>query len=366
MNIKLSKPRTLKSLALTLVAGLTMAVATGVPTSAATKISKPATAKVVRIGFFANVTHTPALVAAQHKLFEKYLGLDKTKVEYVVFSAGPSAIEAMKGGAVDVTYIGPNPSIAGYVVTRGSLLKIISGSTANGAQLVVRDTINTVADLKGKKIASPQLGNTQDVALRTWLASQGFKTSVLGTSDVTVIPTENAQSLALFQRGDIDGAWLPEPWASRLVLDAGAKVFLDEKTLWPNSKFLTTNIIAESSFLAKYPGTVSSILKAHIDATNYANKNPLLAQDDVQAQIEKWTGKRLADNVIKRAWSNLSFTWEPLASTLSKSADDAVDAGLLTSIGSRGLNGIYDISLLNKILKAKKLKLVSSDGLGKQ
>ena len=357
---------TQKIIAFTLITGLAMAAATAIPSSAATKVVKPATAKVVRIGFFANVTHAPALVAQQHKLFEKYLGLDKTKIEYVLFSAGPAAIEAMKGGAVDVTYIGPNPSVAGFVVTRGALLKIISGSTANGAQLVVRDTINTVADLKGKKIASPQLGNTQDVALRTWLASQGYKTSILGSSDVTVIPTENAQTLTLFQRGDIDGAWLPEPWASRLVLEAGAKVFLDEKTLWPKSKFLTTNIIAGSSFLAKYPGTISSILKAHIDAVNYINKNPLLAQNDSQAQIEKWTGKRLADNVITRAWSNLLFTWEPLASSLSKSADDAVDAGLLTNMGSKGLIGIYDLSLLNTQLKARKIKPVSAEGLGKQ
>jgi NitT/TauT family transport system substrate-binding protein len=348
-----------------IVTTLSLAIS-ALPSSAATKVVKPATAPVVRIGFFANVTHAPALIAQQEKFFEKYLGSDKTKIEYVLFGAGPAAIEAMKGGAVDITYIGPNPSISGYVTTRGSLLRIISGATANGAQLVVREGISTVADLRGKKIASPQLGNTQDVALRTWLAAQGYKTSILGGGDVTVIPTENAQTLALFQRGDIDGAWLPEPWASRLVLEAGAKVFLDEKTLWPKGQFLTTNIIAGSSFLKKYPGTVNALLSAHIDAINFIKNNEDPAKEDAQLQIEKWTGKRLANNVITRAWSNLTFTWEPLSSSLSKSADDAVDAGLLTGISSRGLNGIYDLSLLNKILKTKKIKTVSAQGLGRQ
>lgn len=349
-----------------IVATISLSFGVVAPTLAAPKANKPATAQVVRIGFFANVTHAPALVAQQQKYFEKYLGLDKSKVEYVLFNAGPNAIEAMKGGAIDITYIGPNPAIAGYSVTRGSLLKIVSGSTANGAQLVVRENIKAVSDLKGKKIASPQLGNTQDVALRSWLNGQGFKTSISGESDVTVIPTENAQTLALFQRGDIDGAWLPEPWASRLVLEAGAKVLIDEKVLWPNSKFLTTNVIVESSFLKKYPGTVSSVLKAHFDAIRYIKKNTTQSQEDTQIQIEKWTGKRLADSVITRAWSNLLFTWEPLSSSLSKSADDAVEVGLLTTLGSRGLNGIYDLRLLNQVLKSNKIKSVSAEGLGRQ
>ena len=330
------------------------------------KIVKLATSDVVRIGFFSNVTHAPALVAQERKFFEKYLDKDKTKIEYIAFNAGPAAIEALKGGALDVTYIGPNPSISGFASTRGTLLKIISGSTSNGAQLVVREGINSVADFAGKKIASPQLGNTQDVALRSWLASNGFKTSINGVGDVTVIPTENSQTLALFQRGDIDGAWLPEPWASRLVLEAKAKVFLDEKILWPNSKFLTTNIIASSTFLAKYPGTVKSILKGHLDSLDFINKNTVMAKDDVQKQITKWSGKPLADNVINRSWLNLGFSYEPLAATLSKSADDAVDAGLLTNLGSKGLSGIYDLALLNQILKEGKKKSVTSDGLGKE
>jgi len=324
------------------------------------------TADVIRIGYFANVTHAPALVARDKLLFEKAFAKDKTKIEWITFNAGPSAIEAFKGGALDVTYIGPNPSIAGYASTKGSLIRIIAGSTANGAQLIVRSDINTVADFLGKKIASPQLGNTQDVALRAWLASNNYKVSITGAGDVTVIPTENAQSLALFQRGDIDGAWVPEPWASRLVLEANGKVFLDEKDLWPKKQFLTTQLIAQTSFLAKYPKTIESLLKGHLAALAFIKKSPLEAKEAVQSQIAAATGKRLSDNVIDRAWTNLSFTYDPLPATLVKSAEDAVDAGLLTNLGSRGLVGIYDLRILNRVLLASKLKKISAQGLGKE
>jgi len=336
----------------------------GVP--AVNAAPKEKVAPKVRVGFFANVTHAPALVGQDQKFFEKYLTKDKTSVEYIAFNAGPTAIEAMKAGALDVTYIGPNPAINGFAGTRGTLLKIVSGSTSGGAELVVKPTINSVADLRGKKIASPQLGNTQDVALRAWLKEQGLSTSVTGGGDVTVIPTENAQTLALFQKGDLDGAWLPEPWSTRLVTEAGAKVFLNEKTLWKKGQFVTTHIIVNSEFLKKYPGTVRSILNGHLDALNYIAKDSTKSKDAVQRQIERVTGKRLPDAVLDRAWTNLTFTADPISQSLRKSADDAVDVGLLTNLGSRGLSGIYDLRILNSLLKTKKAKVVSSGGLGQQ
>jgi NitT/TauT family transport system substrate-binding protein len=209
---RLSVVAGLVSIALT--AGLGVNVAAAVTPAEPTRapatgtLPKLPTAPVVRIGFFANVTHAPALVAQQLRLFETFLGKDGTKVEYVAFNAGPAAIEAMKGGAIDISYIGPNPSISGYTSTGGTLLRVVSGATSGGAQFVVKQGINTVADLKGKKIASPQLGNTQDVALRSWLKDNGLSTSTTGGGDVTVVPTENATTLTLFKRGDLDGAWL--------------------------------------------------------------------------------------------------------------------------------------------------------------
>jgi NitT/TauT family transport system substrate-binding protein len=241
----------------------------------------------------------------------------------------------------------------------------VSGVTSGGAQLVVKPSITSTAQLKGKKLATPQLGNTQDVALRSWLKDQGFRTSTTGAGDVTITPTENATTLNLFKQGEIDGAWLPEPWASRLVLEAGAKVLLDEKELWPNGEFVTTNIIASQAFLNKYPGTVRSVLQANNSAIKYIAANVEKSKDVVQAQITKWVGRPLPDAVITRSWGNLKFTWNPLPKTLAKSADDAVNAGLLT-LGQNKLAGIYDLRLLNQVLKAAKAKTVSAEGLGRQ
>ncbi len=333
--------------------------------SASSALPKLATAPVVRIGFFANVTHAPALVAVQLGLFEKQLAKEGTKVEYTVFNAGPAEIEAMKGGAIDIGYIGPNPSVSGFTSTNGSLLRVVSGATSGGAQLVVRSNINSIADLKGKKIATPQLGNTQDVALRSFLKDNKLTFNSAGGGDVAIIPTDNATTLALFKRGDVDGGWLPEPWASRLVLEAGAKVLVDEKELWPGGQFVTTDIIASQAFLNQYPGTVRSVIQANNSAIKWIAKNVLPAKDVVQVQIKKWTGSQLADPVINRAWGNLRFTWDPLPLTLKKSADDAVTAGVLT-LNPGALNGIYDLRLLNSTLKAAKARTVSAGGLGLQ
>ncbi|MEI6361684.1 MAG: ABC transporter substrate-binding protein [Actinomycetes bacterium] len=353
---------------LALTAGLAAPAAHAAPAPAAKPaagLPKLPTAPVVRIGFFANVTHAPALVARQLRLFETFLGKDGTKVEYTVFNAGPAAIEAMKGGAIDISYIGPNPSVSGYTTTGGTLLRVVSGATSGGVQFVTKPSITTVAQLKGKKIASPQLGNTQDVALRSWLKDNGLSTSTSGGGDVTVVPTDNATSLALFKKGDIDGAWVPEPWASRLVLEGGGRVFLDEKSLWPGGQFVTTDIVASQKFLNQYPGTVRSVLQANNSAIKYIAANVQKAKDVVQQQITAATGKPLPEAVITRSWGNLRFTWDPLPLTLKKSADDAVNAGLLT-LGPNKLAGIYDLRLLNQVLQAASARAVTAAGLGRQ
>jgi NitT/TauT family transport system substrate-binding protein len=354
-------------LAATAGLGASAHAATPSPTPAPTAAALPklATAPVVRIGFFANVTHAPALVAQQLRLFDTFLGKDGTQVQYVLFNAGPAAIEAMKGGAIDMAYVGPNPTVSGYTSTGGTLLRVVSGVTSGGAQLVVKPSINAPADLKGKTLATPQLGNTQDVALRSWLKAHGLKTSTTGTADVTITPTDNATTLALFKKGSIDGAWLPEPWASRMVIEGGAKVLVDEKDLWPNGQFVTTNLVASQQFLNQYPGTVRAVIQANNSAIKYIAANVDKSKAVVQQQITQWTGKPLPDAVITRSWGNLRFTWDPLPATLAKSADDAVSAGLLT-LGTNKLQGIYDLRLLNQVLKVAKAKPVSAGGLGRQ
>lgn len=331
----------------------------------ATTLPKLPTAPIVRVGFFANITHAPALVAQQLRLFETLLGRDGTKVEYTVFNAGPAAIEAMKGGAIDMTYIGPNPAVSGYTTTGGTLLRVVSGVTSGGAALVVKPNINSVQDLRGKKIATPQLGNTQDVALRAWFKENGINTTTQGGGDAFITPTENATSLNLFRRGDIDAAWTVEPWTSRLVLEGGGKVLLDEKTLWPGGQYVTTHIIANQRFLAQYPGTVRSVLQANNAAIRYIAANVQKSKDVTQAGITQWTSRPLPDAVINRAWGNLRFTWDPLPKTLAKSADDAAAVGLL-QLGPNKLQGIYDLRLLNSVLQASKAKPVSAGGLGRQ
>ncbi len=172
-------------------------------------------ATALRLGYFPNITHAPALIGVNKGFFQEALG--STKLEAKTFNAGPAAIEALFSGAIDATYIGPNPAINGWSQSKGTGLKIIAGSTSGGAGLVVKPTINGPADLKGKKIATPQLGNTQDVALRAWLKQNGLNADQQGGGDVSVLPQDNATALQAFAQGAIDGAWVPEPYLSRLV-----------------------------------------------------------------------------------------------------------------------------------------------------
>src|SRR4051794_27760798 len=242
------------------------------------------TADELRLGYFANVTHAAGVIGVQEGLFADELG--DTKLTTRVFNAGPDEVEALFGGALDAAYIGPSPTINAYGQSDGDAIRIIAGAASGGAQLVVRDGINTAADLKGTTLATPQLGNTQDVALRSWLTDQGLENSVEGGGDVTIAPTANADTLTAFQAGDLDGAWLPEPWASRLVLEAGAHVLVDERDLWPDGQFVTTNIIVRTDYLEKYPETVAALLRGHVAAVQLATDDPDAAKAAVNAGLE--------------------------------------------------------------------------------
>lgn len=316
-------------------------------------------ATTLRLGYFANVTHAPALVGVGKGLIAKDLG--STKLETQVFNAGPAAIEALNAGAIDATYIGPNPAINAFVKSNGAAVRIVSGATSGGAQLVVRPGIRSAADLKGKNLASPQLGGTQDVALRAWLTEQGLKNSPSGGGDVTITPTENAQTLKLFQAGRLDGAWLPEPWASRLVLDAGAKVLVDERSLWPGGRFLTTHLVVSTRFLEEHPQTVEALLRANLDSIDWIGAHRAEAQQVVNDQIAEASGKPLSGPVIGRAFAGIEVTSDPLAGTLPRLLSDGVTAGVTRRAS---LTGIYDLRLLNKVLQEKGRPPVSAAGLG--
>ncbi|MEV8557074.1 aliphatic sulfonate ABC transporter substrate-binding protein [Streptomyces sp. NPDC051917] len=314
----------------------------------------------VKIGYFGNLTHATALVGREQGLFQKELGA--TKADYATFNAGPSEIEALNSGSIDIGWIGPSPAINGYTKSNGKSLKIISGSASGGVKLVVNPKkISSLKDVKGKKIATPQLGNTQDVAFLNWAADQGWKVDAQsGKGDVTVVRSDNKVTPDAFKAGSVDGAWVPEPTASKLVAEGG-KVLLDESTLWPDKKFVITNIIVRQAFLKEHPKAVEAVLKASVEANKWINANPDQAKAAANKQLGIDSGKELPANVLDPAWKSIQFTDDPLASTLNTEAAHAVKAGLLDT---PNLKGIYDLTILNKVLKASGDSPVDAAGLG--
>lgn len=300
----------------------------------------------LRLGYFANVTHAPAIIGEEKGLFAQALG-SRVKIEYVYFNSGTEAIEALFSGAIDASFMGPNPAINAFAKSKGAALRIVAGTTSGGASLVVRPGIGSAADLKSTKLATPSLGNTQDVALRAWLAAQDYQADVTGGGDVSIIPQASADTLTAFQSQAIDGAWAPEPWATRLVREGGGHVLVDERDLWPNRDFVTTHLVVATDYLAKNPAIVKGLITGLLDAIDQANADPTAAQATVNAGIKHITSKALPIATISGAWDKMRFTADPIASSLEKSKNDAVAAGLLKPVD---LKGIYDLTILNQVL----------------
>src|ERR1700758_4312797 len=311
----------------------------------------------VRVGAFPNITHPQALVGKATGSFENSLG-PGVKIEWKTFNAGPSAIEALFAGAIDMTYIGPNPTINGYVRSNGEAVRVIAGSSSGGAALVVRNDsgINQPADFHHKKVASPQLGNTQDVALRAWLKSNALQSTDKG-GDVQVIPLANPDQLTLFLKKELDAAWAPEPWATRLIREGNGRLFLDERTLWPNQQFVCANLVVSTKFLKDHPDLVKNWLRAHVELTEWINGHLPAAQKILNQQIQKETGKALPDAVLDEAFGRVQVTYDPLRDSLLSAAKSAYDAGFLGR-QMPDLSGLYDLSLLNLVLSEKGKKAI--------
>jgi NitT/TauT family transport system substrate-binding protein len=310
----------------------------------------------LRLGYFPNVTHAPALIGLEKGLFEKELG--DTKLTRQEFNAGPNEVAALLGGSLDIGFIGSGPAINAYAKSKGEAVRLISGVTSGGAQLVVKPDIKTPADLAGKTVVTPQLGNTQDVALKKWLADNDL------TGKVEVTNMENAQTLDAFRGGEVQAAWLPEPWSSRLVLDAGATVLLDEKELWPDGQFPTTVVIVRTQFLNEHPETVRAFLRGLVTSIDYANENEADAQTAVNTQLEALTGKALKPEVIERAWSNITLTFDPIAGEFKQLAQDQVTAGIAETAPE--VAGFADLTELNAVLKEAGKPAVDAGGLDKK
>ena len=312
---------------------------------------------VLRVGYFPNITHAQALVGRANGQFEKSLGAG-VQVEWKAFNAGPSAIEALFANAIDLAYVGPNPTVAGYFRSQGAAVRVIAGAASGGACLVVRKDagIQNASDFHGKKVATPQLGNTQDVALRSWMRANGLKSREKG-GDVQVIPISNPDQLTLFLKGQIDAAWAPEPWAARLVHEGGGRIFLDERDLWPDHQFVITNIIVSPKFLKEHPDVVKNFLRTHVELTEWINKNPAQAKQIMNQQLQKETGKALPAEVLDEAFSRMQVTYDPIHSSLLKSTQQAFDEGFLGRT-QPDLSGLYDLTLLNEVLSEKKARPV--------
>jgi NitT/TauT family transport system substrate-binding protein len=302
----------------------------------------------LRLGFLANITHEPALVGLEKGFFAKNLGKDVT-LKTTVFSSGTEETTALLAGQLDAAYVGPNPAINAWQKSNGTAIKIISGAASGGASLVVKKGIGTAAGLKGKSLATPSLGNTQDVSARFWLKQHGLATTPTGGGDVAIKPIKpNSAAVLEFKSGQVEGGWEPEPYATEMVLDGGTRL-VNEASLWPGGKFVTTNLVVTQSFLKAHPSVVNGLLRGQIQANDYINANGPAAAQAANTELTKLLGKGLPSGVLTQSLTYLTFTNDPIASSLNADAQHAVAVGLLKPVS---LTGIYDLGPLNKLLKA--------------
>jgi NitT/TauT family transport system substrate-binding protein len=312
----------------------------------------------LRIGYFPNINHAQAVIGLGRGDFQNALG-DNVQVTTQIFNAGPSAIEALFANQIDVAYIGPNPAINGYVQSNGEALRIISGAASGGAVFVVRNDsgINSPQDLANKKFSSPQLGNTQDVALRKYLLDNGYKTKENG-GNVEVIPAKTADIVSLMIKKDIDGAWIPEPWGAKLIKEANAKVLVDERDLWPDGQFVSAHIIARTDYIERNPDIIKKLLEAHIDMTTWINNNSEEALQIFNAELNKLMGQTIPEDELREGISRIELTYDPIKESLFKAANDAYDIGFLGNTRPE-LSEIYDVNILNEVLKGRGLQEIT-------
>jgi len=312
----------------------------------------------LRLGYFPNVTHAIALVGVARGTFKNALG-SKVSLETKTFNAGSALIEALFANEIDIGYVGPNPAINGYVKSKGEALRIIAGASSGGALFVVRPQANikNPGNLAGKILATPQLGGTQDVALRYYLQQHALQTTEKG-GNVQIVPTDNPNILTLFKTGRIDGAWVPEPWATRLIVEGKGQVFVDERSLWPNGRFVTTNVVVSKRFLDQHPDLVKKFLQAHVETVQYILSKTTSAKSIVNSEMQRIIGKGFPSKELDQAFTNVTVTYDPLPGTLLQSADRAYTLGFLGS-SKPDLSGIYDLELLNQVLTSKGLAAVA-------
>jgi len=296
----------------------------------------------LRVGFFPNITHAQALVGHVEGAFSAEPGLGRLDIKQ--FNAGPSAMEALVAGSLDVSYVGPGPAINTYLKA-GKELRIIAGAVNGGAVLVTR-TAKSAAELKGKKLASPQIGNTQDIALRHWLKQQGLKAASEPGADVQVVPLSNPDILGQYLQGAIEGAWVPEPWGARMVAEGGGQVLVDERDLWPQRRFPTTVLVTTKKVLETRRPQLAALLRVHLRLTERWRADPEGFASAVNAAFGKLTSKPVAPAVLKEAFSRLEPSLDPEPAALAEAARHAKELGYLST---DDISGLVDLSLLEEV-----------------
>lgn len=318
-------------------------------TSSGTGSASAAAPVTVRLGYLANITHAPALIAVKNGYFAKELGSAGT-VSTTVFSSGTQETTAILAGQIDAAYVGPNPAINAWQKSGGTAIKIISGAATGGASIVVKPSITSATQLKGQSLATPSLGNTQDVAVRYWLKQQGLTTSTTGGGDVAIKPTTpNSAAVLEFKSGQIAGGSEPAPYDIEMVKDGGT-VLLSETGV-------TTLLVVAQSFLSAHPAIVADLIKAQIQANDFIKSSPAAAQAAANAELASYTGKPLKASIVAAAFKEITFTNDPDASSLTTDASQATSLGLLKPVN---LNGIFDLGPLNTALAAAGESQVSS------
>lgn len=306
------------------LAALTAAVGSFFLEHRAVPVAPEPAARTVRIGFLPNLTHAQPLVASQRGDFAR--ALEGTAVEFRTFNAGPAVIEALLSGELDLAYVGPSPALNAFARSGGAEVRVIAGAAANGVSVVTRpgSGIRRLDDLAGRRLATPQWGNTQDIAARTFLAAN--PAAARGT---TLVNAENPDIFALFQRGDLDAAWVPEPWASRLVLEAGGDRLAEEKDLWTDRRFAVTLVVARRGFLEANPGVIRRFLDAHATLTEWLRAHPAEGAAAANDALRALTGKPLPEPVLREAWPRVEFTTDLLSDSIREQARRAVAIGFI-------------------------------------
>jgi NitT/TauT family transport system substrate-binding protein len=315
-------------------------------------------AQTIRLGFFPNITHAQALYAKATRYYETNI---HAQIKWAAFNAGPSAIESLFADAVDATFVGPNPAINGYIRSHGEKFVIVCGAASGGAALLVRpgSGIESEKDFANKTLATPQLGNTQDVAARLWLAEKGYRLKDRG-GNVGLVPLSSADQLTLFKKGQIDAAWTIEPWVSRIEQEAGGKILLEEKSLWPEGRYVTTHLVVTKTFLRENRELIKRLLAAHIELTELIKTNKESCLKVLNDQIKVETTRALKPEILKSAMDRVEFTWDPVPSSLYRAAEGAHKIGFLRK--KPQLVGIYDLAILNEVLTEKNLPTIQANG----